>query len=193
MASTETPQVTETTAPATIGRPSKVKIGKVGYALPGTKVAIADDGEILLGGYNIMRGYWRNPEATADAIRDGWFHSGDLAVMYPDGYVKIKDRSKDIIISGGENISSLEVEDALYRHPAAGDSGCHTAPGLREPVWPLRGHRPWRSRDLLCPCRRREVWRWFFTPSVLRGCGGPALWGLLQAAGSSCGGFVLGT
>jgi fatty-acyl-CoA synthase len=65
-----------------------------------------------------MKGYLKNPKATDDAFRGGWFHSGDLAVMQPDGYVKIKDRSKDIIISGGENISSLEVEDALYRHPA---------------------------------------------------------------------------
>jgi fatty-acyl-CoA synthase len=65
-----------------------------------------------------MKGYLKNPKATAEAFAGGWFHSGDLAVMQPDGYVKIKDRSKDIIISGGENISSLEVEDALYRHPA---------------------------------------------------------------------------
>jgi len=65
-----------------------------------------------------MKGYLKNPKATRDAFAGGWFHSGDLAVMHPDGYVKIKDRSKDIIISGGENISSLEVEDVLYRHPA---------------------------------------------------------------------------
>ncbi|MEG2582832.1 AMP-binding enzyme, partial [Comamonas sp.] len=60
----------------------------------------------------------KNPQATDDAFRGGWFHSGDLAVQYPDGYIQIKDRSKDIIISGGENISSIEVEDVLYRHPA---------------------------------------------------------------------------
>jgi fatty-acyl-CoA synthase len=65
-----------------------------------------------------MKGYLKNPKATQEAFAGGWFHSGDLAVMQPDGYVKIKDRSKDIIISGGENISSLEVEDVLYRHPA---------------------------------------------------------------------------
>jgi fatty-acyl-CoA synthase len=65
-----------------------------------------------------MKGYLKNPEATAEAFRGGWFHSGDLGVQYPDGYIKIKDRSKDIIISGGENISSIEVEDVLYRHPA---------------------------------------------------------------------------
>ncbi|HJV10367.1 MAG TPA: acyl-CoA synthetase [Burkholderiales bacterium] len=75
-------------------------------------------GEIMFRGNITMKGYLKNPKATRDAFAGGWFHSGDLAVMHPDGYVKIKDRSKDIIISGGENISSLEVEDVLYRHPA---------------------------------------------------------------------------
>jgi fatty-acyl-CoA synthase len=74
-------------------------------------------GEIVLRGNTIMKGYMGNPKATNDALKDGWFHSGDLAVMHPDGYVEIKDRAKDIIISGGENISSLEVEEVLYRHP----------------------------------------------------------------------------
>ena len=75
-------------------------------------------GEIMFRGNITMKGYLKNPKATEEAFAGGWFHSGDLAVMQPDGYVKIKDRSKDVIISGGENISSLEVEDALYRHPA---------------------------------------------------------------------------
>ena len=75
-------------------------------------------GEIMFRGNITMKGYLKNPKATQEAFRGGWFHSGDLAVMQPDGYVKIKDRSKDVIISGGENISSLEVEDILYRHPA---------------------------------------------------------------------------
>jgi fatty-acyl-CoA synthase len=75
-------------------------------------------GEIMFRGNITMKGYLKNPRATQAAFAGGWFHSGDLAVMHPDGYVKIKDRSKDIIISGGENISSLEVEDVLYRHPA---------------------------------------------------------------------------
>jgi fatty-acyl-CoA synthase len=66
----------------------------------------------------VMKGYFRNPEATQKALAGGWFHSGDLGVVHPDGYVQLKDRSKDIIISGGENISSIEVEEALYRHPA---------------------------------------------------------------------------
>jgi fatty-acyl-CoA synthase len=75
-------------------------------------------GEIMFRGNIVMKGYLKNPEATRKAFADGWFHTGDLAVLEPDRYVKIKDRSKDIIISGGENISSIEVEDALYRHPA---------------------------------------------------------------------------
>ncbi len=75
-------------------------------------------GEIMFRGNIAMKGYLKNPAATQEAFAGGWFHSGDLAVQYPDGYVKIKDRSKDIIISGGENISSIEVEDVLYRHPA---------------------------------------------------------------------------
>jgi fatty-acyl-CoA synthase len=75
-------------------------------------------GEIMFRGNIAMKGYLKNPKATQEAFAGGWFHSGDLAVMYPDGYMKIKDRSKDIIISGGENISSIEVEDVLYRHPA---------------------------------------------------------------------------
>ena len=75
-------------------------------------------GEIMFKGNIAMKGYLKNEKATKEAFEGGWFHSGDLAVMGPDGYVKIKDRSKDIIISGGENISSIEVEDVLFRHPA---------------------------------------------------------------------------
>jgi fatty-acyl-CoA synthase len=75
-------------------------------------------GEVMLRGNTIMKGYLANERATAEAFRDGWYHTGDLAVWHPDGYIEVKDRSKDIIISGGENISSLEVEECLYRHPA---------------------------------------------------------------------------
>jgi fatty-acyl-CoA synthase len=75
-------------------------------------------GEIMFRGNLVMKGYLKNPTATAEAFHGGWYHTGDLAVMQPDGYIKIKDRSKDVIISGGENISSIEVEDTLYRHPA---------------------------------------------------------------------------
>ncbi|HEX2554797.1 MAG TPA: acyl-CoA synthetase [Microvirga sp.] len=75
-------------------------------------------GEVMFRGNVVMKGYLKNPASTAKAFAGGWFHSGDLGVKYPDGYVQLKDRSKDIIISGGENISSIEVEDALYKHPA---------------------------------------------------------------------------
>ncbi len=74
-------------------------------------------GEVMMRGNTVMKGYFRNPKATDEAFAGGWFHSGDLAVMHPDGYLQIKDRSKDIIISGGENISSVEVEGVLYKHP----------------------------------------------------------------------------
>jgi fatty-acyl-CoA synthase len=74
-------------------------------------------GEIFMRGNNVMKGYLKNPTATDEAFEGGWFASGDLGVMHPDGYIELKDRSKDIIISGGENISSIEVEDVLYKHP----------------------------------------------------------------------------
>ena len=75
-------------------------------------------GEVMFRGNIVMRGYLKNPKATREALNGGWFHSGDLGVMYPDGYIQLKDRSKDIIISGGENISSIEVEDAIAGHPS---------------------------------------------------------------------------
>ena len=74
-------------------------------------------GEIIMRGNPVMKGYYKNPVATEDAFKNGWFHSGDLAVVHTDGYLEVKDRLKDIIISGGENISSIEVESVLYRHP----------------------------------------------------------------------------
>jgi len=73
---------------------------------------------VMMRGNVVMKGYLKDEAATAAAFKGGWFHTGDLAVKYPDGYVQLKDRSKDIIISGGENISSIEVEDTLYKHPA---------------------------------------------------------------------------
>ena len=85
-----------------------------------------NDGEIMFRGNIVMKGYLKNEKATQESFEGGWFHTGDLAVVHSDGYVKIKDRSKDVIISGGENISSLEVEEVLYRHPAviAGSGRC---------------------------------------------------------------------
>jgi fatty-acyl-CoA synthase len=89
-------------------------------------------GELVLRSNTVMKGYLKNPEATKAAFAGGWFHTGDLAVRHPDGYVEIKDRSKDIIISGGENISSLEVEEVLYRHPEIMEAAVVARP---DPIW----------------------------------------------------------
>ena len=75
-------------------------------------------GEVFMRGNIVMKGYLKNPKSTQKAFAGGWFHTGDLGVMHPNGYIELKDRSKDIIISGGENISTIEVEGVLYRHPA---------------------------------------------------------------------------
>ena len=103
-------------------------------------------GEIMFRGNITMKGYLKNPKATQEAFAGGWFHSGDLAVMQPDGYVKIKDRSKDVIISGGENISSLEVEDVLYRHPAVMAAAVVARP---DPKW---GETPCAFVELQAGC-----------------------------------------
>lgn len=97
-------------------------MGSQGVRDPDTLELVPDDGEtigeIMFQGNTVMRGYLKNPDATDEAFRGGWFHTGDLAVQHADGYIEIKDRSKDIIVSGGENISSLEIEECLYRHPS---------------------------------------------------------------------------
>jgi len=85
-------------------------------------------GEVMMRGNIVMKGYLKNPQATEEALSGGWFHSGDLGVMHPDGYIELKDRSKDIIISGGENISTIEVEGVLYRHPAVLDAAVVARP-----------------------------------------------------------------
>ena len=89
-------------------------------------------GEVMLRGNTVMKGYLKNPEATGEAFRGGWYHTGDLAVRHPDGYVEVKDRSKDIIITGGENVSSLEVEEALYKHPEVMEAAVVARP---DPHW----------------------------------------------------------
>jgi fatty-acyl-CoA synthase len=103
---------------------------------PQTMADVPEDGgtlgELVLRSNTVMKGYLKNPAATEAAFAHGWFHTGDLAVRHPDGYVEIKDRSKDIIISGGENISSLEVEDVLYRHPQIMEAAVVATP---DPVW----------------------------------------------------------
>jgi fatty-acyl-CoA synthase len=89
-------------------------------------------GEAVMRGNNVMAGYYRDEEATAEAFRGGWFHSGDLAVMHPDGYIEIRDRLKDVVISGGENISTVEVENVLLQHPRVSEAAVVAAP---DPKW----------------------------------------------------------
>jgi fatty-acyl-CoA synthase len=88
-------------------------------------------GEIVVRGNAVMKGYYRDPDATAQAFRGGWFHTGDAAVVHPDGYAEIRDRIKDVIISGGENISSVEVEGALLHHPAVQEAAVVGVPHER--------------------------------------------------------------
>jgi fatty-acyl-CoA synthase len=88
-------------------------------------------GEVFMRGNVVMKGYLKNAEATEKAFAGGWFHTGDLGVWHADGYIELKDRSKDIIISGGENISSIEIEDALYRHPAVAGAAVVARPDAK--------------------------------------------------------------
>jgi long-chain acyl-CoA synthetase len=113
--------LTETYAPATLGRGHKIKIGKVGYPLPGTSVAIAEDGEVLLKGYNIFRGYWKNEKATKEALADGWYHTGDIGELDDEGFLSITGRKKEILVTaGGKNVAPAALEDPLRAHPLIG-------------------------------------------------------------------------
>jgi len=130
---------------------------------PKTMKPVARDGqtmgEVMLRGNTVMKGYLKNPRATRAAFRGGWFHSGDLAVRHPDHYIEIKDRSKDIIISGGENISSLEVEEILYRHPAVMEAAVVAKPDVKWGEVPCAfvtlkpGAPPATAPDIVAWCR----------------------------------------
>jgi len=118
-------------------------------------------GEIFFRGNITMKGYLKNPKATEEAFEGGWFHTGDLAVMYPDGYARIRDRSKDIIISGGENISTIEVEDVLYRHPQVLEAAVVARPDERWGETPCAfvtlksGETAVTENDIIDFCRER--------------------------------------
>ncbi|MEY4301300.1 MAG: hypothetical protein RJA30_451 [Actinomycetota bacterium] len=115
--------LTETTAPAMIARPESIRIGKVGRLLPGCGISIADDGEILLRGSNVLMGYHNNPAATAEAIVDGWFHTGDIGALDEDGFLTITGRKKELIITaGGKNVAPAPMEDPLRADPLIGQA-----------------------------------------------------------------------
>lgn len=131
---------------------------------PATMVEVPRDGqtlgEVMFRGNVVMKGYLKNPEATAEAFEGGWFHSGDLGVMHPDGYIQLKDRSKDIIISGGENISSIEVEDVLYKHPGVQAAAVVARPDEKWGETPcafveLKGSASVSEAELIAFCRER--------------------------------------
>ena len=115
--------LTETTAPALITRPSSIQIGKVGSPLPGCGIKIAPDGEILLRGSNLLRGYWRNPTATADAFDGDWFKTGDIGSLDENGYLSITGRKKELIVTaGGKNVAPTQLEDPLRADPIIGQA-----------------------------------------------------------------------
>ena len=105
--------------------------GSIGYPVPGVEMALSDDGEILVHGDNVMKGYWRNAEATAAAIVDGWFHTGDVGAVDEHGAYRIVDRKKDLIIRGGYNVYPREIEEVLHRHPAIAQAAVVGVPDAR--------------------------------------------------------------
>ncbi len=144
----------------------------VPYIVAGTSLRVIDEqmldvppdgqsmGEVVMRGNNVMLGYYRNPRATEEAFHGGWFHSGDLAVMHPDGYIEIRDRQKDIVISGGENISSIEVEKVLAEHPAVLEAAVVAVPDEKWGEVPkayvgLKSGRQATAEELIEFCRAR--------------------------------------
>ncbi|WP_030145043.1 AMP-dependent synthetase/ligase [Spirillospora albida] len=110
--------LTETTAPAAVNRPGALKIGTVGQPIPGVDIRIAEDGEVLVRGINVLRGYWNNEAATKEAIEDGWFRTGDLGALDADGFLKITGRKKEILVTAaGKNVAPAPLEDRLRAHP----------------------------------------------------------------------------
>jgi acyl-CoA synthetase (AMP-forming)/AMP-acid ligase II len=108
------------------------RLGRAGAPALGAQITVAESGEVLARSNTVLDGYWAQPEATADALEDGWFHTGDGGTLDDDGYLTISDRKKDVIISGGENVSSIEVEDALFSHTAVAEVAVI---GIPDPKW----------------------------------------------------------
>lgn len=135
------------------------KLGRAGAAVIGSQARVDEHGEVLLRSNHVMAGYWNDPAATAAAIVDGWFHSGDGGTMDEDGYISISDRKKDVIITGGENVSSIEVEDCLMSHHAVAEVAVIGIPDDKwgETIKALVVLRPGTEvteQDLLAHCRR---------------------------------------
>jgi long-chain acyl-CoA synthetase len=131
--------LSETSPAASFNHPDRVrKPGSVGTPIRGVQMRIVDDngaevphgqtGEIVIRGHNVMKGYWRRPEETSAAIRDGWFRTGDIGRVDQDGYVYIVDRKKDLIIRGGYNVYPREIEEVLYEHPAVAEAAVVAIP-----------------------------------------------------------------
>ncbi len=117
--------LTETCAPSAVNRPSLIKIGTVGAPYPGVTIRIDDDGEILIKGDHVFRGYRDNAEETAKALQDGWFHTGDLGSLDNDGYLRITGRKKEIIVTaGGKNVAPAVLEDRFRGHPIVSQVVC---------------------------------------------------------------------
>lgn len=114
--------LTEATCASSVNPLDRRKVGSIGVPLPGQDMRVAEDGEILIRGPNVMQGYWKRPEATAEALRDGWLHTGDLGRVDEDGYFWVLGRKKEMIIRGGENVYPKEIEDVLFTHPAIADA-----------------------------------------------------------------------
>ncbi|HWC68900.1 MAG TPA: AMP-binding protein [Acidimicrobiales bacterium] len=136
------------------------RLGRAGSPALGVEICVDESGEVLARSNVVMDGYWQQPDATADAIRDGWFHTGDGGSLDEDHYVQISDRKKDVIISGGENVSSIEVEDALFQHPAVAEVAVIGVPDEKwgETVKALVVLRPGQDvgeKDLIAFCRDR--------------------------------------
>jgi acyl-CoA synthetase (AMP-forming)/AMP-acid ligase II len=126
----------------------------------GTTIRISDSGEVLARGNTVLEGYWAQPEATADALEGGWFHTGDGGTLDDEGYLSISDRRKDVIITGGENVSSIEVEDCLFSHPAVAEVAVIGVPSEKwgETIKALVVLAPGEAADeaeLIAHCKKR--------------------------------------